>query len=92
MTNEIDDIKRRAGITEDNTPFSTTDKATARIWDNIIHAMQDAEEMGGPEGKHYVKLMNAVAREATNRARTAQTNYDNDQNSQDMSRILRPAR
>ena len=90
MSNEIEEIRRRAGLTEENAPFTTTDKAAAQIWDNILHAMQDAEEMGGPEGEHYVKLMKAVAQEAMKRARTAQANYDQDQTSQAMSRIFRP--
>ena len=91
MSKEIDEIRRRAGITEAGAkPYSTTDKGTAQIYHNILNAMQEAEEMGGPEGEEYVRMMNAIAQEATKRARTAQANYDEDQTSQAMSRILRP--
>lgn len=37
------------------------------ILDSVIEAMQDAEEIGGPEGKEYIALMNAIIAEATKR-------------------------
>lgn len=43
--------------------------ATAKeIFDNVIKALQDAEEMGGPEGEDYLALMRAISNEALARA------------------------
>jgi len=33
----------------------------------VLDAMQNAEEMGGPEGDHYVALMDTIIEEATER-------------------------
>lgn len=38
------------------------------IFDNVLEAMQDAEEAGGPEPYDYVVLMQKIAAEATKRA------------------------
>lgn len=43
------------------------------IFEEVLDAMQDADEMGGPEGQEYIDLMNAVVEEASDRARTART-------------------
>jgi hypothetical protein len=43
---------------------------TARdIFQSVLDAMQNAEELGGPEGQDYSHLMQAVADEARNRLR-----------------------
>ena len=39
------------------------------IFQRIMEAMQDAEELGGPEGQDYSNLMRAVANEARGRLR-----------------------
>lgn len=39
------------------------------IFQNIMDAMQKAEEMGGPQDQEYVELMRAVADEAKQRIR-----------------------
>jgi hypothetical protein len=38
------------------------------VFDNVVAAMQDAEEMGGPEGGEYITLMLRIAAEAQRRA------------------------
>lgn len=42
------------------------------IFDSVKLAMQEAEELGGPEGAEYVDLMLAIALEASDRAMVAQ--------------------
>lgn len=37
------------------------------IYTNALRAMQDAEEMGGPEGASYDALMHAIAAECEKR-------------------------
>lgn len=38
------------------------------IYNDVLTAMQNAEEMGGPEGTDYIELMERIAIEATQRA------------------------
>jgi hypothetical protein len=38
-----------------------------RLFEQILETMQYAEELGGPEGDHYVALMDAIIEEATER-------------------------
>lgn len=40
---------------------------TRWVFERVLDAMQDAEELGGPEGDHYVALMVAIVEEATER-------------------------
>jgi hypothetical protein len=40
-----------------------------RIFQAVLDAMQNAEELGGPEGQDYAKLMEAIADEARTRLR-----------------------
>lgn len=40
------------------------------LFKNVVDAMQDAEEMGGPEGEAYQLLMQRIAEEAQRRAKT----------------------
>ena len=47
------------------------------IYQNVVNAMQDAEEMGGPEGDEYIELMNKIILEAQTRKTTYQTNNSN---------------
>lgn len=42
--------------------------AADRIRDDVLFAMQAAEEIGGPEGAEYIGLMFAIAEEAQRRA------------------------
>lgn len=37
------------------------------IYNNVLNAMQDAEELDGVDGDHYVFLMSSIAIEATKR-------------------------
>jgi len=37
------------------------------IFKEVLEAMQNAEELGGPEGDHYLALMDAIVQEATER-------------------------
>jgi hypothetical protein len=37
------------------------------IFECVLDAMQNAEELGGPEGDQYVALMDAIIQEATDR-------------------------
>ena len=37
------------------------------IYNNVLNAMQDAEELGGVDDDHYVFLMSSIAIEATKR-------------------------
>lgn len=37
------------------------------IFHEVLNAMQNAEELGGPEGDQYVALMDAIIQEATER-------------------------
>jgi hypothetical protein len=37
------------------------------IFEEVLEAMQNAEELGGPEGDHYMALMDAIIQEATER-------------------------
>jgi hypothetical protein len=43
-----------------------------RFLKKILAAMQEAEEIGGPEGLEYIELMDVVSVEAQRRARTAE--------------------
>ena len=46
--------------------------SSTMIYDRVIAAMQDAEEMGGVDGlDEYCALMRAIARECNNRIRNA---------------------
>ena len=45
------------------------------IFDNVLEAMQEAEEIGGPEPYDYVVLMQQIAAEATKRANTCLDNH-----------------
>lgn len=38
------------------------------IYNDVLTAMKNAEEMGGPEGTDYIELMERIAIEATQRA------------------------
>lgn len=38
-----------------------------RVFEQVLDAMQDAEELGGPEGDHYVALLDAIIEEAVER-------------------------
>lgn len=38
-----------------------------RIYDAFLNTLQDAEELGGPEGADYLRLMRLIAREAHQR-------------------------
>ncbi len=40
---------------------------TRWIFEHVLEAMQEAEELGGPEGDYYVALMDAIIEEATER-------------------------
>ena len=42
-------------------------KYAAPIFENVLRAMREAEEMGGPEGRDYRKLMEAIRNEASQR-------------------------
>jgi len=37
------------------------------IFEEVLEAMQNAEELGGPEGDHYLALMDAIIEEAQER-------------------------
>jgi hypothetical protein len=49
-------------------PVKLTGEA-ARIFDNVLAAMQDAEEMGGASDVDYVALMGRISEEAGKRVR-----------------------
>lgn len=82
MSKEIDKIRRLAGITEmeSQKALMLKDPQANRIWDQVLHAMQDAEEMEGPEGEAYVRLMKAISDEALNRAKRAGSWFHQDVN------------
>lgn len=46
--------------------------AARAIFDRVFDAMQEAEELGGPDGDDYVALMRAIAREASARVTDAE--------------------
>lgn len=54
-------------------PSCTTERirrlpfASRWIFELVLDAMQNAEELGGPEGDQYVALMEAIIQEATER-------------------------
>jgi biopolymer transport protein ExbD len=48
------------------------------VYDEVMAAMQNAEELGGPEGMDYVALMANIIREAIIRARTFMANYQSE--------------
>jgi hypothetical protein len=37
------------------------------VFEQVLDAMQNAEELGGPEGEHYAALMDAIIEEAAER-------------------------
>lgn len=45
------------------------DDGRGSIFDRVIAAMQEAEEIGGPENDDYATLMDQIAREASHRAK-----------------------
>lgn len=47
-----------------------------RIFDAVMQALQNADEIGGPEGAEYVDLMRRIATEATRRAATCAANLN----------------
>lgn len=48
--------------------------STKEIYEDVLNAMQSAEEMGGPEGEQYIKLMEAIVNEASSRIVVFRTN------------------
>lgn len=44
------------------------DPAAAQVYRDVLVAMQNADELGGPEGMAYVALMLAISTEALKRA------------------------
>jgi hypothetical protein len=55
---------------------STSSAVVARrIRDAVLNALQDADELGGPEAPEYIGLMEAVAAECTKRASVARENF-----------------
>ncbi len=44
------------------------------IFKNVLDAMQDAEELGGPEGQDYIDFMEAIIAEARRRIEACRTN------------------
>lgn len=50
--------------------------AARRIYEQVLDTMQDAEEIGGPEGEEYVALMQAIIDEASERQSTCRTFID----------------
>ena len=50
------------------------------IYQNVVNAMQDAEEMGGPEGDEYIELMDKIILEAQTRKTTYKTNSSSNPN------------
>jgi hypothetical protein len=38
-----------------------------RIYREVMRTMQEAEELGGPEGQNYIELMRAISQEAQKR-------------------------
>lgn len=58
---EFDSVHGRAGSKLENAYFKS-------IKERILNAMQEADEMGGPEGLDYIDLMTAISKEALQRA------------------------
>ena len=78
MSEEIDKIRRLAGITEMETQkaLMKKDPIANRIWNQVRDAMEAAESVeGGPEGEAYVRLMKSIAEEALGRAKRAASWY-----------------
>jgi hypothetical protein len=46
------------------------------IFSAVLAAMQDAEDLGGPEGSEYIELMERIAKEATQRAANARAVFE----------------
>ena len=46
------------------------------IFRNVLDAMQDAEELGGPEGQDYIDFMEAVIAEARRRIEAFRANAE----------------
>ncbi len=65
---ELADIKKRAGVKEEAGSIGQ------QIFARVIEAMQDAEEIGGPEGQDYLDLMQSIAAEAQRRMKTYSQN------------------
>jgi aspartate/methionine/tyrosine aminotransferase len=45
-----------------------SDMTANEIFTAVLAAMQAAEELGGPEGREYIELMERIAKEATQRS------------------------
>lgn len=54
--------------------MKTLDASARPIYHAVLAAMQDAENIGGPEGQDYVDLMHAIAATAADRVRVATQN------------------
>jgi hypothetical protein len=57
---------------DDNTSSAL---AARRIYAATVNAIQDADEIVGPEAPDYIELMDALAAECTRRAATARENF-----------------
>ena len=53
----------------ENGADSEPDDGKGTIYDRVIAAMQEAEEIGGPTDGDYVRLMEQIAQECTHRAK-----------------------
>ena len=49
-----------------------------KILANVVRALQDAEEIGGPDGVQYIELMQAVSKEANDRIANYRENRKNE--------------
>lgn len=77
MENPVDilDIREEAAIYSPSPNLEGTNHkgafwAGSMIFDEVRNAMQNAEELGGPEGLNYIALMNAIIAEASGRIDT----------------------
>lgn len=73
---------RKARIAQITIPATIEPNLTsenASIFDEVVEAMQAAEELGGPEGDDYVTLMRRIAAEANQRIENFNATRTNDQ-------------
>lgn len=47
-----------------------------KIYKKVMEALQDAEDMGGPEGKDYIALMNRIIDECKKRISNCKEHMD----------------
>ena len=72
MDNDLKDIRRRAGIVENDNPQMLVSKGAQMVITDAMNVIQNLDEIGGSENRSdYINAMNILIAELTKRRDTA---------------------